>query len=208
MAACSFPGCDREVETHRYLRAEPMKAEERDGRETLAPIDLKASRFFHLDHPLEGIEERIAELLPPSGDVPVRLLWSPAPGVRLRHFFVPQDLRRFETIEALTEARNKCSVCGDGPGAGIHRYEPAALVSERRSSNGQHGVRSIVVRDKGALHVALPELVPPDAEWFVPHTGEIETPQQAADVLSRLFGDDDETSRAIRAKVANLGKGA
>jgi hypothetical protein len=167
MAKCSVSGCGRDIETHRYLRAEPLKVEDRDGRELLSPIDVKASRFFCLNHPHEAIEEAVARLLPPSEDIPVRLLWSPAPGVKTK--------------------------AGTG-------------VRERRSRDGHSGVRTAVVRDKGALHMAIPELLPSDRSWFVPHAGAA-TPKEAIDVLSELLGGDDPELEALRDKIAKLGKG-
>lgn len=167
MATCIVPGCGREVETHRYIRAEPLMREERDGRELLSPIGKRASVFACLSHPLGEIEEAIAERAPASEDIPVRLLWSPAPGVKVKK------------------------------GVGV---------IERRSSDGHHGVRTIIVRDRGALHTALAEMVPEGTTWLIPHAGAA-TPKEAADVLTQLFGDDDETSAAIRAKLSKLGEG-
>lgn len=168
MATCIVKGCGREVETHRYIRAEPLARIERDGGgERLAPIrEPGVSIFACLSHPLGEIEEAIAEHRPPSEEVPVRLLWSPAPGVKV----------------------NK--------GMGV---------VERRSADGHHGVMTIIVRDKGALHMALPELVPEGTTWFIPHGGP--TPKEAASILTNLFGDDDDVSAAIREKLAKLGEG-
>lgn len=167
MATCSVQGCGREVETHRYIRAEPLAVEERNGRELLTPAARGASIFCCLSHPLGEIEATIERLTPPSAEIPVRVLWSPAPGVKLSR-----------------------------KGVGV---------VERRSNDGHHGVRTALVRDGGALHTVLPELLPEGTNWYIPHAGAA-TPQEAADVLTRLFGDDDETSAAIRAKLARLGK--
>ncbi len=207
MAACSFPGCTREVESHRYLRAEPMKAEtdEASGRERLAPIDFKASLFFDLTHPLEAVAQRLEELLPPSQEVPVRLLWSPAPNVALPHqpepwFDVDGNGRRFLSPN--------CQRCRRALDDELHALEVLTpSVNERRSKDGHHGVRTIVVRDKGALKAALGELVPSGVTWFIPYAGAPASPQAAADILTQLFGDDDELSERIRDKVAKLGNG-
>ena len=129
MALCGI--CKHEVETHRYVRAEPMRIELVNGREWLAPYQLKVSGFYCLDHPNGAIEAAITRSFPPTRTLPVRLLWSPAPRVRVSR-----------------------------PGLGV---------IEKRSRDGHHGVRTIVVRDAGELHMALPELVPPGTVWLIPY---------------------------------------
>lgn len=214
MASCNL--CGAEVTSHRYLRAEPMYEEPRpDGKGVkVAPVQLKVTKFYCLTHPRGEMEADILREYPPSASLPVRLLWSPAPGVKLQHRFEEPQL--VASIEMLAQglplpelgAAPKCARCGEPEDATPHviwRQKRAGFgVIEARTTDGNHQARTITVRDPASLHFAFDELIPPGTKWLIAHTGEV-TLDAAKDILLKAFGGDDEQSEAIREQIARLG---
>lgn len=204
MATCGI--CEREVVTHRYLRAEPMQVEQ--GRVTV-PYQLKETAFFCLRHNIEQTEQLISEIYPPLDSIPVRLLWAPAPGVRLPHLWQMPGPQGSMAVADFTRSLANCGLCGERWDADIHHPEKQPVgVRERPSKDGNHQVRTIVVRDKGALHMAIPQLLPPGTQWLKPHSG-APTPEQAVDILIDTLGLDHPASEgmeALREQVINLGR--
>lgn len=203
MALCGI--CEREVVSHRYLRAEPMRVE--NGRVT-TPYQLKETAFYCLRHDFAEIEQLISEIYPPTSSVPLRLLWAPAPGVRLPHAFEPPKQKESMSHEDFMRAIGNCGRCGELWSAGIHDPQKLPVgVRERNSKDGNHQVRTIVVQDKAALHMAFPNLLPPGTRWLVAHTG-VPTAEQAVDVLIDTLGLDhpaSEAMEALREQVIRLG---
>ena len=192
MAACGI--CKSEVETHRYVRAEPMR---KDNAGNLAPVQLKVSGFYCLSHPLEQIAQAIMEQFPPSESIPIRLLWSPDPAVRTLHSYQFDEPHFIQTGDA------RCLKCGRAMANEIHAHGPGIGVTERLTRDGTHGVRTTVVTNEAGLHSQLPELVPSNVQWFVPHAG-VSNPKEAAQLLANLFGGDDPVSQALLEKIKEL----
>lgn len=204
MAACGV--CEREVEAHRYLRAEPMRVE--NGRVT-TPYQLKATAFFCLRHNMGEVEQLISEEYPPSDAIPLRVLWAPAPAVRLPHAFETPSPEGPMSRDDFMRALGNCGRCGELWSAAIHDPQKQPVgVRERKSKDGNHQVRTILVRDKAALHMALPNLMPPGTRWLIPHSGQ-PTPEQAVDILIDTLGLDhpaSEAMEALREQVLRIGE--
>lgn len=147
-ALCAL--CNEPVETHRYMRAEPGFYKRIGKHVTFEPLERRTAKsFYHLTHALEEIEQDVVERWKPTKDTPVRMLWSPAPSYQ-------------------RGPRDEVGVSfGSEPLGGVVRI--------KRSRDGQHGVRTVIAGDQGALHMSLPELLPPGTTWLVPRPGELVT---------------------------------
>jgi hypothetical protein len=86
----------------------------------------------------------------------------------------------------------------------VDEFAHLIQVSERKSRDGYHGVRIAVVTDPGLLIHAINAILPPGTRWLL-HGAGVPSVDEAASILTRLFGDDDEISEAIRDKIAKLG---